>query len=246
MKADPAVQLRLLDLQSADTALTQLRHRREHLPELAAISASEQQTEQLRGEALELQAQVDDVTDDQRRLENEIDAVQTRAKRDEQRLTTGGLPAKELEGLQHEITTLARRQSSLEDDVLDLMERRENLDARFASITQRQAALAREHADLNAARESAFAEIDAGLATEHAERSEIARELPSDLLALYDKIRAGGGGVGAAMLRHWRCEGCHLELAGSELNAVRAAPPDAIVRCENCRRILIRTAESGL
>jgi predicted nucleic acid-binding Zn-ribbon protein len=246
VKADSTVQLRLLDLQAADTELAQLRHRRAHLPEVAAISASDQQAKQLRGEAPELQAQLDDVADDQRRLENDIDAVQARAKRDEQRLTTGGLPAKELEGLQHEITTLARRQSALEDDLLDLMERRENLDAQQASVTQRQANLAGERADLDAKRESAFAEIDAALARRSAERSEIAQELPDDLLALYDKIRAGGGGVGAAMLRHRRCEGCHLELAGSELNAVRAAAPDAVVRCENCRRILVRTAESGL
>jgi uncharacterized protein len=246
VKADPAVQLRLLDLQAADTALAQLRHRREHLPELAAISTSEQQAEQLRGEALDLQAQLDDVADDQRRLEKEIEAVQARAKRDEQRLTSGDLPAKELEGLQHEITTLARRQSTLEDDLLDLMERRENLDAQFASITRRQAALSSDRADLEAKREAAFVEIDAGLARTSGERSEIAHELPGDLLALYDKIRAGGGGVGAAMLRRRRCEGCHLELAGSELNAVRDAPPDALVRCENCRRILVRAGESGL
>ncbi len=231
MRADPAVQLRLLDLQAADTELAQLRHRRQHLPELAAIAASKQQAEQLRDEAMDLQAQLDDVADDQRRLENDVDTVQTRAKRDDQRLTSGGVPAKELEGLQHEIATLARRQSALEDDLL---------------VTQRQQALAAERAELDARRDAAFAEIDAGLARRGADRSDLAGELPADLLALYDKIRAASGGVGAAMLRQRRCEGCHLELAGSELSAVRAAAPDAVVRCDNCRRILVRTPESGL
>jgi len=246
VKADPTAQLRLLDLQAADAELAQLVHRRRNLPELAAISASGQQTAQLRDESLELQTQLDDIADDQRRLENEVETVLARAKRDDQRLTAGGVPAKELEGLQHEITTLARRQSSLEDDLLDVMERRESLDSALASLARRQQALATERADLEATRDAAFVEIDASTTRRNAERSEIAGELPADLVTLYDKIRATGGGVGAATLRHRRCEGCHLELAGSELNTVRVAAPDAVVRCENCRRILVRTAESGL
>ena len=246
MKADPTVQLRLLDLQAADTELVQLAHRREHLPELAALTESDQQAEQLGGETLDLQAQLDDIADDQRRLENEVETVQTRTKRDNERLTSGGLAAKDLEGLQHEITTLARRQSALEDDLLEVMERRENIDSELAALTQRQQVLATERADLEARRDAAFAEIDAGTTRRGAERSQIAGDLPADLLTLYDKIRANSGGVGAAMLRLRRCEGCHLELAGSELNAVRAAAPDDVVRCDNCRRIFVRTGESGL
>src|SRR5262249_28049941 len=112
--------------------------------------------------------------------------------------------------------------------------------------TQRQDALTAERADLEAKRDAAFVDIDATSQRRQAERTVIAGEIPADLLALYDKIRASSGGVGAAMLRQRRCEGCHLELAGSELNTVRAAASDAIVRCDNCRRILVRTAESGL
>jgi len=246
VKADPAIQLRLLDLQGADTELAQLAHRREHLPELAAIAAADQQYQQVRGEVLDLQAQLDDLAADQRRLENEIDTVQARAKRDDQRLTSGGMPAKELEGLQHEITTLARRQSTLEDELLEVMEQRETLDAQVAALTARQESLAAERAELDTKRDAALTDMDASVARRSAERAELAAQLPADLLALYDRIRAASGGVGAAMLRQRRCEGCHLELAGSELNAVRAAAPDDIVRCENCRRILVRTAQSGL
>jgi predicted nucleic acid-binding Zn-ribbon protein len=246
VKADSATQLRLLDLQAADTELVQLAHRREHLPELAAIAAADQQYQQLHGEVVDMQAQLDDLAVDQRRLENEIDTVQTRAKRDDQRLTSGGVPAKELEGLQHEITTLARRQSTLEDDLLEVMEQRETLDARLATLTARQESLAAERAELDTRRDAALAEMDASAARRTAERAELAAQLPADLLALYDRIRAASGGVGAAVLRQRRCEGCHLELAGSELNAVRAAAADDIVRCDNCRRILVRTAQSGL
>lgn len=246
MKADPATQLRLLDLQAADTELAQLAHRREHLPERAAIDAADRQYQQVRGEVVDVQAQLDDLAADQRRLENEIDTVQSRAKRDDQRLTSGGVAAKELEGLQHEIATLARRQSTLEDELLEVMEQRETLDAQLAALTARQESLAAERAELDTKRDAALAEVEAGVARRSTERAELAGQLPDDLLALYDRIRAASGGVGAAMLRQRRCEGCHLELAGSELNAVRAAAADDVVRCENCRRILVRTAQSGL
>jgi uncharacterized protein len=246
VKADPTAQVRLLDLQAADTELAQLAHRRAHLPELAALAASDEQAGRLRSDVLELRSQLDEVADDQRRLEHEVDTVQARAKRDDQRLTAGGLPSKELEGLQHEIATLARRQSTLEDDLLEVMERRETLDAELATLTTKQDALVAERAELEATRAAAFGEIDAATQRRQAERSGIAAEIPADLLALYDKIRATVGGAGAAALRRGKCGGCREMLSTMELNEIRRAAPDEVVRHEECRRILVRTPDSGL
>lgn len=246
MNAEPAAQLRLLDLQALDTALAQLAHRRRTLPELAAIAEREQRTSAPTSDTVDAQTRVDDIAAEQQRLEKEIEAVRARAARDEQRLQSGGLPAKELEGLQHELTTLARRQSTLEDELLELMEQREEADAALAELTGQRDGLAAEKAGLEQQRDAAFAEIDAAAAERTAERGSVAAQLPADLLALYEKAREHGGGFGAAMLRQRRCEGCHIELSGSELSSVRQAAPDAVVRCDNCRRILVRTAESGL
>jgi hypothetical protein len=246
VNADPAVQLRLLDLQAVDTALAQLAHRRKTLPELAALAEREQRGASLGADIIDAETRATDVADEQRRLENEVDAVRARAARDEQRLQAGGLPAKELEGLQHEVATLARRQSSLEDDLLEVMEQHETADATLAELTSQRTVLDGERAELEAARVHAFAEIDEGVATRTTQRGELAGELPADLLALYERTREHGGGVGAAMLRQRRCDGCRIELAGTELSAVRTAAPDDVLRCDNCRRILVRTAESGL
>lgn len=246
MNADPAAQQRLLDLQGIDTALAQLAHRRRTLPELAGIEAAAATANELETEVFDAQTSVDDLAGEQRRLENEVEAVRARSGRDEQRLQAGELPAKELEGLQHEITSLARRQSSLEDELLEVMEQREGVDGGLAELNQRRDAVLAERADLERRRDEQFAEIDASAATRRAEREAVAAELPADLLTLYDKVAAASGGVGAAMLKQRRCEGCHLELAGSELTDVRNAAADSVLRCENCRRILVRTAESGL
>jgi predicted nucleic acid-binding Zn-ribbon protein len=238
--ADPAAQLRLLDLQVADTALAQLKHRRATLPELAAIASAKQRSDELQVQAVDVETARDDLVGEQRKLENEVDAVRSRAARDEQRLTSGGLAPKDLESLQHEMTSLARRQSSLEDDLLEIMERSETTETRLAELTGRQDAVLAERTELEQKRDDRISDIDDAARVLRTEREKISTEIPADLLALYDKVAAGNGGVGAAALRHQRCEGCHLELAGNERTAVRNAAPELVVRCENCRRILIR------
>jgi predicted nucleic acid-binding Zn-ribbon protein len=245
VKSDNATQLRLLDLQAADTALAQLAHRRKNLPEIAAIAACEKRAAGLHNDVIDAQTRLSDIAAEQRRLENDVDTVRARATRDEARLQAGGLPSRELESLQHEIATLARRQSTLEDELLDVMERAEEADAVQREVTNSHEAVVAEQRKLEDARDAAFAEIDEAAGHRTPERVSIAGELPPELVALYERARAHGG-TGAALLRQRRCEACHIELSGSELSAVRTAASDEVVRCDNCRAILVRTAESGL
>ena len=244
--ADPAVQQRLLDVQVVDTVLAQLAHRRRSLPELAELAECAKLAASLHNEAVDQETQLSDIAGDQRRLENDIDMVRARETRNQHRLDVGGVPAKELEGLQHELQSLGRRQSTLEDETLEVMERREVIETALAGIHGRQHAVAERKTAAQASKDAATAEIDAAIALRTGERAAIVAGMPRDLMDLYDKVRQAQGGVGAAALRHRRCEGCRLELAGSELSAVRRAAPDEVLRCENCRRILVRTPESGV
>jgi predicted nucleic acid-binding Zn-ribbon protein len=246
VNADPAAQLRLLDLQAADTALAQLAHRRTTLPELVKITDANGRLGALTEDFIRAETEVTDLGREQRRLEADVDQVRQRSDRDQRRMQAGSVPARELESLQHEVQTLARRQSDLEDAVLDLMERREEAEARAAAVGAELDRVRSERDAAASARDAAFAEIDAEVAARTATRAATIGDIPADLLALYEKVRASAGGVGAAALHKRRCEGCHLELAGSELRAARTSAPDAVLRCENCRRILVRTPESGL
>lgn len=246
VNADPAVQLRLLDLQAVDAKLAQLGHRRRTLPELTRITDAAARAGTLHSDAVGLRTETSDLATEQRRMENDIEVVRSRESRDQARLDSGGVPAKELEGLQHELVSLARRQATLEDAALEVMERREELESSLADVLARAQTVADEQAEAEAERDRQFAEIDAAAGQATTDRATIAHEIPADLLALYDQVRAAQGGVGAAAIRQRRCEGCRLELAGSELTAARHAAADEVLRCENCRRILVRTAESGL
>lgn len=246
MKADPKVQVRLLDLQGHDAALARLEHRRRTLPELTVITTADAQLAELRNDVVRAGTAVGDLDRELRRLENDVEQVRRRSERDQQRMQSGAVPAKELESLQREVESLARRQSDLEDSQLELMEQREQAEAAAAEVRSLAATVEAEKAAAETARDLAYAEIDAAAAADTAGRTTVAAELPADLVALYEKVLAQSGGVGAAALKHRRCEGCRLEMLGAELRAIRVAADDDVLRCENCRRILVRTPESGL
>ncbi len=247
MNADPAAQLRLLDLQAVDTTLAQLVHRRSRLPELADIARCDDRLAELRDETVRAETEVSDLDREQKRVDRDVEQVRSRAQRDRGRMDSGAIgSAKELESLQHEVATLARRQSTLEDQELEVMERREEAESRLTQVRAEAERVSAERDEAVGRRDAAYEQIDAETATHDEERRSLVVDIPESLLTLYEKVRAQAGGTGAAALRARRCEGCRLELAGTELTAARSAAPDLVLRCEECRRILVRTPDSGL
>ncbi|HUY48249.1 MAG TPA: C4-type zinc ribbon domain-containing protein [Streptosporangiaceae bacterium] len=247
MKASPEAQQRLLELADIDAELSRLDHRKRSLPEIAEADQIEARDRELRDEIATRQAQEKDLAREQGKAEADVDQVRNRVDRDRARLDAGQVSsARELENLQSEIVSLTRRQSDLEEIVLDVMERREAAQSRADSLAAERSTLAGQRDTVVARRDAALGEIaeEAGKAQDT--RAGVAAGEPADLLALYEKLRAQHGGVGAAALRGGRCQGCHLSLNTVDLNRIRAAAPDEVLRCEECRRILVRTPESGL
>ena len=244
MKAAPEAQRRLLDLQAVDIALAQLAHRRKSLPELAEIATISRELSALEDERVRAQVAVDDLDRDISRFEKDIEQVRLRKERDQARLEAGGA-LREIEGLQHELATLNRRQSELEDSELELMEQRESAEATLNQVRGRLTAAQDRRTEAERRRDEAMADIAKEEEFKTSSRGPLAADLPADLVALYDKIRLESG-LGAALFRSGRCGGCRIELYGADLGRVKAAAPDDVVRCEECRRIMVRTAESGL
>ncbi|MEU7676508.1 C4-type zinc ribbon domain-containing protein [Micromonospora taraxaci] len=245
MKADPQVQRRLLDLQAIDTNLAQLAHRRRSLPERAELEALARELSALEDERVRAQVAVDDLDRDIARMEKDVEQVRARKEKDENRLAAGTGPARELEALQHELVSLNRRQGDLEDAELELMEQRETAQGVLDGVEQRLADARDKRAATEQRRDEAMAEIAKEEEFKRGARQPLAGDLPADLVKLYDKIREDTG-LGAALLTAGRCGGCRLELSGADLARIRGAAPDDVVRCEDCRRIMVRTNESGL
>jgi predicted nucleic acid-binding Zn-ribbon protein len=246
VKADHFEQQKLLDLAAEDVALTQLAHRGRTLPEVAAVEATAEAERTFSADVVRAETEVRDLGREVKRLESDVDTVRQREDKDQRLLDSGSVSPKEMTNLQHELQSLKRRQSDLEDQELELMERLEVAETALAAA---QSGLEQARADLARAeqlRDDALADIADGTKRHQSTRAEIAGGISAPLLSLYDRIRTQTGTTGAAMLKARQCQGCRLELYGNELAAVRNADPHEVVRCENCGRILVRTGESGL
>lgn len=244
MKAEVAQQVTLLELTELDAELSRLAHRAAHLPEqqhLDEVRSSE------RGAADRLAAlgiAIADLDAEVARLESEVDAVRKREDRDRGLLDSGSVNPKQLEELQHELDTLERRQGSLEDSLLEVMERREELAAEHAG---EQAAVAGLRDDLVLAEEAharVLAEIEATRTERVARRSELVSGLDADLVKLYER-QAVTSGVGAGRLAGGRCGACRIELDRGELARITAAADDEVLRCSECGAILLRVRGPG-
>ena len=247
MKADPSAQARLLDLQDLDARADQLRHQRRTLPETTRLTELTDARAAVHGRAQDARIAVDDLSLEQRKVDTDVESVKARRERDQHRMDQGLVSnPKDLQRMQEEMVSLTRRITSLEDDELEVMERLEEAQSGLDALSTEVADLDTEIAEVTAAREARLAEIDQALSALDAERGPVVADLPDDLLALYARLRESKGGVGAALLRARRCEGCNLDLDHAELSAIRQAPADEVIRCDECSRILIRTSESGL
>jgi predicted nucleic acid-binding Zn-ribbon protein len=245
MKAGPERQWRLLDVQALDTRMAQLAHRRAGLPELQELAALARQLEAADTELITVRTAREDLQRDVAKAEADVQLVRDRAARNQARLDAGQGTAKDLQALQHELASLARRQGELEDIQLLVMERAEELEESLRRLEQSHEQLTARIGEVTAARDQALALLDAESAEAERARANATPGVGPDLMALYEKIRAQSG-TGAASLRQGRCEGCRLELVGADLQRIRAAEEDEVLRCEECRRILVRTPESGL
>jgi predicted nucleic acid-binding Zn-ribbon protein len=180
------------------------------------------------------------------KADTDVQLVRERTVRNQARMDAGQGTAKDMQALQHEVDSLARRQSALEDIELEVMERAEGLAADVARLEASTAEMTARADGLKEVRDKTFGELDAEVEQIFRSRADVVAGVGDDLVALYEKIRASSDGIGAAVLRRRRCEGCNLELNQGEINRFTAAAEDEVLRCEECRRILIRTAESGL
>ena len=246
LKADTTRQWRLLDLQALDTRVDQIAHRRATLPELAELSALDAKTSALDDDLVRARTALDDVQREIFKAESDVQLVRERSARNQARMEAGQGTAKDMQALHHEVESLGRRQSDLEDIELEVMERAEGLAADVTRLETARAELTDRVEALEALRDKAFGEMNAEVEQIGHSRGDVVAGVGQDLVDLYSKIRASSGGIGAAVLRQRRCEGCNLELNQVDINRFTSAEQDEVLRCEECRRILIRTSESGI
>lgn len=245
MKAESVVQRRLLDLANVDAELNRITHRRKTLPEAQEVEQLESERIASRDSAVTIEINLEDLARDIRKLEGEVEAVQLREKRNNDRMQAGGIPSKQLSELEHEVASLLRRRGNLEDELLEVLEQREAVVADHEHAGAKVDAIDEKLIDSRRHRDDAVADLNTAEERCKAQRVGLLGDLPADLVAMYEKQRSQSG-IGAALLQARRCGGCRIEVDRAEMERINLAPADEIIRCEQCGTILVRTKESGL
>jgi hypothetical protein len=232
---------RLLEVQDHDTTIDQLRHRRSSLPEQSELAGVEGRLAGLESSAAEVQTGRDELGVRQAALEEQIDVSRSRRTELERRMYGGQVSAaRDLQAMDDEVKHLKRHISELEDREIEIMEALEPLDGELATAETQRAALRQDRDRLREAIAEAMAKIDADIASQGEARLAAAATVPADLLTRYERLRATLAGTGAARLVGGSCSGCHLTLPAMEVDRIRKAPPDEVITCDQCGRILVR------
>ena len=240
MKASLSDQRSILDIQNFDFTTASLNAKAAALPEIADITSLTIKANNARDLRIAAETELSDVKRELSRAETDVEQVVSRITRDETRLASGTGAAKELEQLQHELVSLNNRRSELEEVELEIMMRVDGIKERIKTLQEEEASLALEIANLEIAKENALTVIGADLSAAAQERAKTVSSVSPELMALYEKIRASNNGTGAAALVGNQCKGCHLTLNTIELQRIAALAEDELVRCEECRCILVR------
>lgn len=244
LKASNQDQRLLLALQDVDTRIVRLTAKAKNLPQSKRIEELDTELSQLDRTVLERLGAHDDAEAEVGRIESDVQTVAARLQRNRDRLPTL-TDAKTATATEHEIATLERRRSDLEDMELEAMERQEEAATALAAARAEAATAREERERLAAEREVEAASIERELEAARAERGERATPVPEDLLALYERQRARYG-IGATLLRRRTSDASGVELTAAELHEVRSAPEDDVILDPNSSAILVRTEESGL
>jgi predicted nucleic acid-binding Zn-ribbon protein len=244
MKAEVIQQRSLLELADLDAELSRIEHRSSHLAEQQRFEQIQADHRDANDRLASLRLALEDLDAQIAKFESEIEGVRDREDRDRKMLDAGAISAKQLADLQHELETLERRQSSLEDSLLEVMERREELQTKQTNELGKMDALESELAEAQRARDDALAAIEQKRQQGVSRRDELTAGLDPNLVSLYERQRSGGG-PGAARLQGRRCGACRIEIDRGEIARITAAADDDVLRCPECGAILLRVKDGG-
>ena len=232
---------RLLAVQELDTKADVLRHRRDHLPERAALAAKQDELAAIESASAPLRERRHEIARTQQALEDQIALLAEKTDTVNATMYGGSMSnAKELQSLQSELDSLARRRASLEDQVLQQMVEAEPVDAELESVAAKREALDATAVDVTAVLVEAETAIDSELDALEAERASLVDGLEPALVERYEKLRARLKGVGVARFVGGTCQGCHLALPAAEAEQVRRqARDDGVATCPECDRLLV-------
>jgi predicted nucleic acid-binding Zn-ribbon protein len=240
VQASPEQQSLILELQLLDNEIMQANTKLKSLPEIEQLIHIEKRVTAANNELLVVKSETDQIAIELRRSEVDVETVTDRIKKDEARLSSGNATPKELEQLQYEVASLKKRQEALEEVELEIMIRNDAVIARKNTLTTDLSSLQTLKDEISGRLQNATEEINKVIVDKTTARNLVASQIEKPFLDLYEKIRGTNGGIGAAALVGNKCNGCNLAINAVEMDRIKSLSQNELLRCEECRRILVR------
>ena len=239
MKAKVESQRLLLDLNSIDQSISKLDYQKKNHPQLMKITELTARVPSIEASIVENDSQIIETKKEVSKAEIDVENISKRVQKDKERLASSETSAKDLTQIQHEIGTLESKQKELEEVQIEFLEKVEDLEHKKRGLQEIVEQVKEEISELNIAIKADFEKANKEIVTFSTERLTVISKVEKDLLDLYEKIRSEHG-IGAGLFSHGTCNSCQIQISPSEINNINSTDPEEVIRCENCRCILVR------
>lgn len=237
MKATDSQQTELLSLGDLDLEIKRSKTTLNQLTNGAQFEQLRAQQRALAGRLIEARNALDSVELDLKRAEADLELVDLRVKKDNTILLQTSSP-KDAQGIQAELSTLARRQSELEDAQLMILERKESAEAVYTEILAEKSGIDSELSELEGKVETEVIKFRSGLDLLTQRRQKQAVSIEPDLLKAYELKAARSIAIGR--LNGRECGACRIGIGATALAEILALPKDSFATCPECQAFLVR------
>lgn len=237
MKANLQDQKSLLELAQHDLDLA--RNAKDKIKLLASkeIESASNLALDLSDLLIDARNRVGDLELEVKRSESDLELVEKRIATDKDRLATTS-SSKDAQGIEHELVSLARRKSELEDTELAILEILDSARAELVATTDSKLAAEQELSRLREELARNIKAADSKRAELVGARQTLFATLDVELSTAYQRKADRGSSVGKLIGRE--CGACRLSITATNLDEIMALPADEIAECPNCQAYLVR------
>jgi uncharacterized protein len=238
VKANLQDQKRLLELVKLDLNLVKNASDKTKLLAATDIQIASEKALALSDQLIDARNKVGDLELELKRSENDLELVENRITKDNQRLSTTS-SSKDAQGIEHELTTLAKRKSELEDTELGIMDELDKVRAELIAAEKAKSEAESELNSLRSALSSNASTLDSQRAELTAKREALVGLIDPELAVAYQKKADRAVAVGRLTGRE--CGACRISITATNLEEIVALPADEISECPNCQAYLVRS-----
>jgi predicted nucleic acid-binding Zn-ribbon protein len=228
----------LVNLYGQETLLKKARLEHARLSSGEHLVEAHEEILRVAGEVSNQRALVEDAERELQRTAADLELVENRIAKDLERLNQSSNP-KDIQGIQHEMDTLARRKDELETTELEIMENIDDVRSKLEQLLEHKRVLETQLEAEKASTKTSIDELGGQILEMENTVGKLRSGAPQDVLAIYDQRATRGVPIGKLLTS--TCGACNMSLTSTAMNDLHKVPADELARCPECTAILVRS-----